>query len=101
MDRHKKTRKSGNTVEIPRISPKVKVWIAMYSKKLIGPYFFESDTVKSENYLQMLKDYFVPTLKSHIILRKSFCQQDGAPPYWNIAVCQFLNEMFHQRWIGR
>ena len=28
-------------------------------------------------------------------------QQDGAPPHWGLKVCQFLNETFPDRWIGR
>ncbi|GBM20964.1 hypothetical protein AVEN_253749-1 [Araneus ventricosus] len=28
-------------------------------------------------------------------------QQDGAPPYWGSLVCDFLNETFPERWIGR
>ena len=28
-------------------------------------------------------------------------QQDGAPPHWGLEVCQFLNETFPDRWVGR
>ena len=28
-------------------------------------------------------------------------QQDGAPPYWGLHVCELLNETFSNRWIGR
>ena len=28
-------------------------------------------------------------------------QQDGAPPHWGLHVCQFFNETFSDRWIGR
>ena len=28
-------------------------------------------------------------------------QQDGAPPHWGLAVCQFLNDTFPETWIER
>ena len=28
-------------------------------------------------------------------------QQHGAPPHWGLHVCEFLNETFPNRWIGR
>jgi hypothetical protein len=82
-------------------SPKVNVWVGLSHSKIYGPYFFPSDTVKSEDYLLMLKDFFVPMLKNHHKFKSSWFQQDGAPPHWSLAVRAFLNENFPNRWIGR
>ena len=54
--------------EVPLHSLKVNVWCAMSSKCIIGPYFFDDKNVNSENYLEMLKEYFHP-----ILVKKALC----------------------------
>ena len=90
-----------NITEVPRVSPKVNVWVAFSSKKLIGPFFFPNDTVKATDYLVMLQTFFVPELKRRRCFSRAFFQQDGAPPHWSTNVREFLNNTFPQRWIGR
>lgn len=35
----------------------------MSNKEIIGSYFFEDETVDSNNYLDMLKNYFYPIIE--------------------------------------
>jgi len=47
---------------------KVTVWCALWSKGIIGPYFFEDEagntiTVESQRYHAMIEDYFLPQLE--------------------------------------
>ena len=42
---------------------RVNVWCAMSKTRIIGPYFFEDETINLHNYLQLLKNYFHPILK--------------------------------------
>jgi hypothetical protein len=58
-----------DTIEAPKSREKVTVFVAIGGNAgLIGPYFFEDDTgsaetIKTSNYLKMLKSKMVPTLK--------------------------------------
>ena len=61
-------------------SPKVNLWGAMTNKQIIGPYFFEDETVNRENYLQKLKNYFYPVMQRKRLNKKMILQQDGARP---------------------
>ena len=90
-----------NITEIPRVSPKVNVWVAFSSKKIIGPFFFPNDTVTAADYLEMLQSFFVPELKRRRCFSSAFFQQDGAPPHWGRNVREFFNANFKDRWIGR
>lgn len=49
------------TIEVAMNSPKVNVWCSMSNKQIIGPYFFDDETVNRRNYLDMLQNYFFPT----------------------------------------
>lgn len=88
-------------IEVPIKSKGVNVWAAMFRNKLIGPYFFDEDTVNQENYLKMLKEYFVPQLRRSRRINNTHFQQDGAPPHWGLEVRAYLNEVFNDKWIGR
>jgi len=59
-------------------SPKLTVWCAMSSNEIVGPFFFEEPTVDSEDYLNMLKNFFYPFLQKKRITNKIIFQQDGA-----------------------
>jgi len=88
-------------VELPLNSPKVNVWMGVFKDRLMGPFFFQANTVTSHSYLAMLQTFLLPELgrwhrRSHTIY-----QQEGAPPHWSLAVRTFLNDNFPQRWIGR
>jgi hypothetical protein len=87
-------------LEVPLHSPKVNVWMAVFQDRVIGPYFFEGN-VTSESYMQMLQEYFLPTLGRLHRKSRTIFQQDGAPPHWSLQVREFLNRNFPGRWIGR
>ncbi len=84
-----------------RDSPKVHDWCAMSSTCIIGPYFFEGDTITGESYLKMLKNYFLPIVRQKHLVGKIIFQQDGAPPHYATPVRKLLNDTFPGRWIGR
>ena len=48
------------TIDVAMNSPKIIVWCAMSSEEIVGPFFFDEDTVNHENYFDMLEDYFYP-----------------------------------------
>lgn len=75
----------------------VTVWAAISSQGIIGPFFFD-DTVNGENYLDMLKTQFWPTVRRP---RNVYFQQDGAPPHYSLAVRNWLDQKFPGRWFGR
>lgn len=69
---------------------KVTVWCALWSKGIIGPYFFEDEagntvTVDSQRYYAMIEDYFLPQLEG-MDMHDVFFQQDGATCH---TTCQY------------
>ena len=82
-------------------SPKLNVWCAMSKNQLIGPFFFEDDTVNGENYLSMLQQFFIPEIRKLHKLQSIIFQQDGAPPHFSVDVRHYLDSRFPNRWIGR
>ena len=89
------------TIEAAMNSPKVNVWCAMSNTQIIGPYFFEDETVNRHNYLQILKNYFYPIMQRQRLNNKMIFQQDGAPSHFSKEIRAWLNEEFNGRWIGR
>lgn len=79
-------------------SPKVNVWCGLTMNRVVGPYFFEDQTVNKDNYLNMLETFAYPILNT---INNVIFQQDGAPPHWARVVRQSLNQTFPDRWIGR
>ena len=67
--------------------------------KIIGPFFFAEKSITAQIYLDLLTEYVSPQFEQYQPL--VIFQQDGAPPYWGLAVRQFLNDTFPDRWIGR
>ena len=51
------------TIETVMQSPKVHVWCSLSDSCVIGPYFFEDDTINGQNSHSMLKELFVHELK--------------------------------------
>lgn len=86
----------------PLQSPKIVVWMGVWSGGLIGPYVFEG-TVTGESYLKMLSQWLLPQLQQFDQFNEGnmFFQQDGAPPHWSRAVREWLDITFPSRWIGR
>ena len=82
-----------------RASPKVNVWCGVFIDAIIGPFFFEDQTVNQKNFLEMLEGQIIPE-----VLRKredAIFQLDGAPPHWGLQVRGMLNDVFPDGWIGR
>lgn len=90
------------TTTKPLQSPKIVVWMGVWSGGLIGPYVFDG-TVTGESYLTMLRDWLLPQLQEIDEFNDGelFFQQDGAPPHWSLAVRGWLDVTFPLRWIGR
>jgi len=61
------------TIETAMNSAKVNVWCAMSNKEIIGPYFFEDETVNQHNYLDMLKIHFYPTIQRKRLTNTQNC----------------------------
>ena len=80
------TENSHVSYELERASPKQNVWCGMTSEKVYRPFFFEEETVRAINYLEMIEQYVVPQLQQDGILDTIIYQQDGAPPHWAIIV---------------
>ena len=67
--------------------------------KTIGLFIFAEKSITAQIYLNVLTEYASPQLEQY--QPQVIFQQDGAPPHWGLEVCQFLNETFPDRWIGR
>ena len=69
----------------------------MSVNKIYGPFFFENNTVKAQEYLSILRDELLP-----VIAEENFVfQQDGAPPHWALDVRAYLIDELENRWVGR
>ena len=86
-------------LERERDIPKINVWCGLMHNQIIGPFIFAESTITANIYLDMLKHYVVPQLEE--FQPRVVFQQDGAPPHWGLIVCDFVNETFPNRWIGR
>ena len=71
----------------------------MSNKQIIGRYFFEGETVSRQNYLQILKDYFYPIMRSKRLNNTVIFREDKASPRFSNEICTWLNEKFNGRWI--
>jgi hypothetical protein len=89
------------TIKTVMQSPKINVWCAMSETRLIGPFFFNDDTINGQKYLTMLQDFFIPELRRLRLVNSILFQQDGAPPHFSREVRRFLDNIFPNRWIGR
>lgn len=78
------------------------VWAGIIENHLIGPYFFNG-ALNGETYLHFLQDV-LPLLLEDVplyIRANMWLLQDGAPPHFSLAVREYLNTAFPDRWIGR
>ena len=89
------------TIETVMRSPKLNVCCAMPKNQLVGPYFFEDDTVNGNNYLSMLQNFFIWEVRELHKVRSIIFQQDGARAHFPTDIRQYLDSHFHNRWIGR
>lgn len=60
---------------------------------------FSGSLPYNDVYLDMLQEFAVLQLE-HLQPDVTF-QQDGAPTYWPLNVCQILDDKFPDRWIGQ
>ena len=82
--------------EVPNNQQGIMVWCGISSGGLIGLYFF-NDNVNGSSYKEMLIDYLWPKIR-----REDFhFQHDGAGAHYALAVREWLDEKFPDRWIGR
>lgn len=79
-------------------SPKVMVWLGIFSGRIIGPFFYRT-TVNSERYHYMLSEMVLPICQQ--IGMPDYFLHDGAPPHASNIVRQWLDETFPNKWIGR
>ena len=73
--------------------------IVLMQRWLIGPIFFEENTICQANFLNMLETFSYPLLRTR--RRDMIFQLDVAPAHWGLQVHAFLNDKFRERWIGR
>lgn len=89
--------------EKPLHSPKVSVWCAVSSSRIIGPYFFEENnamvTVTSERYSQILQTFLLPQIGEEI--DEYWFQQDSSTSHTARICMQVLREAFPHRLISR
>lgn len=85
--------------ETPQNTPSVMVWCAVSQYEIIGPYFFQNETVTGDRYKSMLVHYVFPKLRDYP--DSMLFQQDGAPPHYAVTVRQYLDRKLPNRWIGR
>ena len=85
------------TLEGPKTREKVTVWMGLRPQLpgIFGPHFFEDDegkaeTVKTTNYIAMLRGKFIPVLKRKKILGTCYFQQDRAPHIAAVRACPGL-----------
>lgn len=85
---------------------KLNVWVGIYGDCLIGPFFLPGN-LNGEVYLQLLEDAIDPALTETVENNNNYnvndltFQQDGAPPHYALAVREYLNRTYPDRWIGR
>jgi len=85
-------------VEHQRDSPNIKMFCAISSQKVYGPFFFVEETVTGMAYLDMLQLWLMPQLQN---IPTFIFQQDGSPAHLHCEVHQYLNSVLPGRWIGR
>ncbi|KAG8257023.1 hypothetical protein J6590_057092 [Homalodisca vitripennis] len=80
---------------------KLSVWAGILENSVIGPFFIDGN-LNGPQYLGMLQRNIVPAIYNITQgIYDPFFQHDGAPPYYDINVRTFLDQVFPERWIGR
>ncbi|GFY00640.1 transposable element Tc3 transposase [Trichonephila clavipes] len=92
-------------VETPLHPEKLTVWCALWTGRIIGPYFFKNDkghnvTVNGDRYRAMITNFFIPELNNHDVQELWF-QQDGATCHTARATIDLLKDTFSDRLISR
>ena len=85
----------------PLHTAKVSVWCGISKVGIVGPYFFEEEgatvTVTSERYVEMLRNFLCPQLRSlWVNMEEMWFQQDGATAHTARASMTVVRQMFLQ-----
>lgn len=78
------------------------VWLGIIGTRIVGPHFLPN-RLNAENYLHFLNE-ILPVLLEDVTLnirRNLIYQHDGAPAHYSRQVRRWLNDNYHQQWIGR
>lgn len=81
---------------------KINVWIGIIDRYLIGPVILPN-RLNGETYLEFLQNQ-LPSLFDEVPIQirlEHWFMHDGAPPHFSIAVRDFLNHQYQNKWIGR
>jgi len=82
----------------PTYDPKFTVWCVLWSRGVIGPYFFEDEegkaiTVTSQRYTEMINEFLSPNLPPN---NGTLFQQDGATAHTAVISIAALCRLFLQ-----
>jgi hypothetical protein len=85
---------------MPLHDEKLLVWCAISAEGIIGPYFFEQ-SVNQDNYLEMLRTFFLRRHVQRTNSSKYYFQLDDATPHTADIVQKWLSEKFSKRFIDK
>lgn len=79
----------------------INVWCGIINGHIIGPKFYDG-TLTGQRYLEFLRDDLPNYLEDipYAIRLNMILQHDGAPPHNAAIVTNYLNEVYHNKWIG-
>jgi len=91
---------------------KVNVWAGILGDEVIGPIFIEGH-LNGETYLDLLQTHIAPLIDEAVQTQENevgelnldanltYFQHDGAPSHYALAVREWLEYHFPEKWIGR
>ena len=77
-----------------RDSPKVIMECAFRKNHVVEPFLFEDCVINTDNYLDILQNYFISQLELLNLKHNAVLQQDGASWHFALHVREFLNQVF-------
>ena len=80
-------------------SEKITVWCAIHSEGVLDPYYFDNETVRKEDYCQLLDTYVRQEAQN--FPANALFQQDGASPHTSHDALELLGDIFGENWIGK
>lgn len=81
---------------------KLNVWAGLLNGRIIGPFFYQ-ENLNAQKYEDMLRNQIVPRILEITgqNFEHTYFQQDGASSHYGRDVRNYLDVVFHDRWIGR
>ncbi|XP_026823780.1 uncharacterized protein LOC113561483 [Ooceraea biroi] len=81
---------------------KLNVWAGFCERGIVRPFFINGN-LNAAIYQELLQNEVIPALENMFDgnIENIWFQQDGAGPHYAVAVRQFLDNTFPNRWIGR